>query len=124
MLIHPGRAAGHSVQRRGDDLFRSNVVDEDQQPRPQRLDRRQLGGKLSLCLGELLDFADIDSGQQVVATRKVTVERPRADPGAPGDLVHAGLRASARENLLRDFENPLSVALRVCPGFAGTLVGN
>jgi hypothetical protein len=54
----------------------------------------------------------------------VTVERPRADLGAPGDLVHTGLRASVRENLPRDLENPLTVALRVCAGFAGTLFGN
>ena len=86
-------------------------------PRPEQLSR-----ELSLCLGQLLDFADIDSGQQVVARRKVTVKRPRADFGAPGDLVHGGLRASACENQLRDFENPLAVALRVGSGLAGSFL--
>jgi hypothetical protein len=52
------------------------------------------------------------------------VERPRADPGALGDLVHAGVGASVRENLLRHFENPLPVALCVCSGFACTLLSN
>jgi hypothetical protein len=52
----------------------------------------------------------------------VTVKRPRADLGALGDLVHAGLGASARENLLRDFENPLTVALRVGSGLAASLL--
>ena len=103
LLKHPIRAACHCVQRRGDDLFRSNVVDEDQQPRPQRLDRRQFGGELSLRLGQFLDFAYIDSGPQVIARRKVTVKHPRSDFGALGDLVHSGLRAPARENLLLVF---------------------
>jgi hypothetical protein len=52
----------------------------------------------------------------------VTVERSRADLGALGDLVHAGLCASPRKYLLRDFENPLTVALRVGSGLAGGLL--
>lgn len=122
LLEHPRWAAGHCVQRRGDDLFRSNVVNEDQQPRPQRLDWRQFGGELSLRLGQFLDFTDIDSGQQIIARGKVTVERSRPDLGALGDLVHAGLRAPARENLLRDFENPLTVALSIGSGLAGSFL--
>jgi hypothetical protein len=30
LLKHPRRVAGHCVQCRGDDLFRGDVVDEDQ----------------------------------------------------------------------------------------------
>jgi len=41
------------------------------------------------------------------------------DSGTLGDLVHAGLRASARENLLRDFENSLTVTLRIGSWLAG-----
>ena len=77
-----------------------------------------------LCaVSQLLDFADVDSGQQVIACRKVTVERPGSDLGALRDLVHAGLRASTCENLLRDFENPLTIALRVSAGLAGSFFG-
>jgi hypothetical protein len=53
----------------------------------------------------------------------VTVERPGTDLGALGDLVHAGLRTSAHERLLRDFENPLTVALRVGVGLADSFCG-
>ena len=77
---------------------------------------RQLGRELSLRLSQLLDFADVDRGQQVISRRKVTVERPGSDLRALSDLVHAGLRASACEDLLCDFENPLTIALRVSAG--------
>ena len=54
----------HRVQRRGNDLFRGNIVDKDQYPRPQRFDRRQLGGELSLCFSQLLDFADMTAASR------------------------------------------------------------
>jgi NAD(P)-dependent dehydrogenase (short-subunit alcohol dehydrogenase family) len=122
LLIYVRGTASHGIQCWGNNSFRSNVVNEHQHPGPERFDRRQLGGELSLCLSQLFYLAYIDSGQQVIARRKVTVERARADLGALSYLIHAGLRASAGENQLGDFENPLTVALRVGSGFAGGLL--
>jgi hypothetical protein len=54
----------------------------------------------------------------------VTVKRPRTNLCSLGDLVHAGLCASARENLPRNFENPLAVALRIGTGLADSFRGS
>jgi hypothetical protein len=70
---------------------------------------------------QLLDFGDVDRRQQVVACREVAVERTGSDLRAPRDLAHAGIGAATGEDLLRDFQDALAIALGVRARLAGGL---
>jgi hypothetical protein len=47
------------------------------------------------------------------------IERTGANPGALRDLIHAGFRSSAREDLPGYFQNSLAIAFRIGAGFTG-----
>ena len=75
---------------------------------------------LLLCLSQLLDFGDVDSGQQIIArSREVTIQRTWTDPGELGDLVHAGVHAASREDPLGHFQDAFTVPLSVGAWFSG-----
>ena len=72
-----------------------------------------------MCRSQFLHLGDIYRCQQVIARRKVPVERSRADLRAFCDLVHAGICAAVGKDLLRDFEDALAVPFGVGARLAG-----
>lgn len=105
-------------------MLGGDVIHEEQHPRAQGVDRGLGFAEATLGGGELLDLALIDRADQVIAGRKVSVERTRSNAGFFGDVVETGVGAMAGEGLFGDFEEALAIAERVRAGLARRGLGS
>ena len=112
-------AAGDGIHGGNDEHFAGDVVDEEKHPGAEGFERRQAGGEARAGGGEFLDFAAVDGFDEGVASWEVAVESAGADAGLAGDLIEAGHRSVAGEDVLRGFEDELAVALGVRARLAG-----
>ncbi len=101
------------VQGRRDDLFCSDGVNEQQQPRPQRFDRRERGCEFLRGGGQLFQFLSVNRFEKFFPSRKVTIQSARSDARLFGDFVQAGIRARTSKRLPGNFEDALAIALRI-----------
>jgi len=92
------------------------------QPAPQRLDRVLFILQLLGQLAELLDLAPVHRLEQILARRKMAVERADADAGAFCDGLQARFGAAGAEHGFGRFEHALAIAHGVGAGLSG-LVG-
>jgi len=112
-------ASDETIQCGGYDLLRRNVVNEQQHPGSQCLNRGHGLGEFSLCHSQLFHFAPIDRFDQGVARGKVTIQSPRAHIRLFGNLVQAGVSAKTCKRLLRNLQNTLAVPQRIGAGLSG-----
>jgi len=113
------RASDETIQCGGYDLLRRNVVNEQQHPGSQCLNRRHCLGELALRRSQLFHFTPIDRFDQGVSGGKVTVQGSRAHFRLFGDLVQAGIRTKTCKRLLRYLQNTLAVSLRIRARLSG-----
>ena len=112
-FIKPGRTSGNAVESGGNDVFRRDVIDEQQQPGAQCLDRRHGGNEPARCRGQLFHLAPIDRFDQRIPRREMAIQGTGPDTRLPRDVVQAGSSPVARKSPLRHFKNSLAVPLRV-----------
>ncbi len=108
-----GVAAGGRGERRGDDFFRGDVVDEEEHPGAEGFERREGFGEFLSGGGEFFDFGAIDGFEEVLAGGEVAVEGAGADAGFFGDVVEACAGAEAGEGAVGDGEDAFAVAFGV-----------
>src|SRR5258708_4443909 len=73
-FIHLRGTSDDGVQCRCDDLFRFDVLHEEQHPGSQCLNGRQFPGELAFCRGQLFHFSVVDGFEKGIARPKVTVQ--------------------------------------------------
>src|SRR5262249_12261919 len=112
-FIYLRGTADQRIQRRGDDLFGRDVVNEEQHPGPQRTDRGKFLGNPPLCSSYFFYLGPIDRLEKRIARRKMAVQSSRPNPSLCGDVVQAGICARPGERLLGYFQNAFSVTLRI-----------
>jgi len=113
------RTAYQAIQRRSNDLLRRNVVNEQQHPGSQCLNRRHRPGELALGRSQLFHFTPIDRFDQGVSGGKVTVQSSGSNSCLFGNIVQAGVRAKTCKRLLRHLQNTLAVPLRIRARLSG-----
>ena len=113
------RTAYQAIQRRSNDLLRRNVVNEQQHPGSQCLNRGHRLGKFAFCRGQLFHFTPIDRFDQGVSRGKVTIQSARAHFRLFGNVVQAGVRTKTGKRLLRRLQNALAVPLRIRARLSG-----
>ena len=79
-LIQFRGPADHRIECRSDDLLCGNVIDKQQHPRPQRLDRRHRFCKLALRRRQLFNFAPVNRLDQRVRGGKCRYSVPVPTP--------------------------------------------
>jgi len=112
-LIEPGRASGNAVESGRNDVLGRDVVDEQQQPGAQGLDRGHRGSEDVRCRCQLFHFAPVDPFDQCIPCREMAIQGTGSNTRLLRDVVQTGSRAVARKSPLRHFENSLAVPLRV-----------
>jgi hypothetical protein len=112
-LIELGRAPGDAVESGRNDVLCRDVIDEQQQPGAQGLDRRHRGDEPARCRGQLFHFTPIDRFDQGIPCREMAVQGTGSDTRLLRDVIQTGSRAVARKSDLRHFENSIAVTLRV-----------
>jgi hypothetical protein len=90
-----------------------DIIDEQQQPGAQCLDRRHGGNEPARRRGQLFHLTPIDRFDQRIPRREMAVQGTGPDTRLLRDVVQAGSRTVAGESHLRHFENSLAVPLRV-----------
>lgn len=113
------RASDETIQCGGYDLLRRNVVNEQQHPGSQCLNRRHCLGELTLRRSQLFHFTPIDRFDQGVSGGKVTVQSSGSNSCLFGNIVQAGVRAKTCKRLLRHLQNTLAVPLRIRARLSG-----
>ena len=113
------RASDETIQCGGYDLLRRNVVNEQQHPGSQCLNRRHCLGELTLRRSQLFHFTPIDRFDQGVSRGKVTIQSARAHFRLFGNVVQAGVRTKTGKRLLRRLQNALAVPLRIRARLSG-----
>ena len=125
-LIEPGRASGDAVEGGGNDVLCRDVIDKQQQPGAQGLDREHHCGEAARCRGQLFHLTPVDRFDQRIPRRKMAIQGTGSDTRLLRDVVQTGRRAVARKGPFRHFENPLAVAQsirsRLSLGGLGTLL--
>jgi hypothetical protein len=109
-LIEPGRDSGNAVESGRNNMLCRDVIDKQQQPGTQGLDRGHRGGEPARCRGQLLHLTPIDRFDQRIPCREMAVQGTGSNTRLLRDVVQTGSRAVAREGPLRHFENSLAVA--------------
>lgn len=102
LLIYLRRAAGHRIQCWGDDLFRSDIVDEDEHPGPKRVQRPHRGGKALSGCRQLLYLAPEYSFNQCIAIGEVAIKSARPNLRAASNFVQRRPWPVLREGFPRD----------------------
>jgi hypothetical protein len=113
---HAGGTAGDGVHGGQDEGFGGDVVNEDDHPGPEGLERGEGGGEVLAGGGELFDLVVEDGFDEVVAGGEVAVESSGAHFGAAGDVVERSVRAVLGEGFTGDLQDSLAVPLGVDSG--------
>lgn len=108
--IEPGRASGHAVERWGNDVLCGDVIDKQQQPGSQGLDRGHRGGESVRCRSQFFHFTLVDRFDECIPCREMAIQGSGSDSGLLRDVVQTGTRAVARKSPPRHFENTFAVA--------------
>ena len=97
-LIQLGGTADNRMQSWANDLFRRNVVDEQQHPGAQCFNGRQACREPILGCGQFFHLAPIDRFNQRIACRKVAIQSSRSHTCLFRNVVQAGALAPDRVN--------------------------
>jgi hypothetical protein len=116
-LIEPRSASGDAVESGRDDVLCRDVVDKQQQPGAQGLDRRHCGDEAARCRGQLFHLTPIDRFDQRIPCREMAIQGTCSDTRLLRDVVQTGSRAVARKSPLRHFENSLALRRASVRGF-------
>ncbi len=109
-LIEPGRASGDAVESGRNDVLCRDVIDEQQQPGAQGLDRRHRGDEPARCRGQLFHLTPIDRFDQRIPCREMAIQGTGSDTRLLRDVVQTGIGTVARKGPFGHFENSLTVA--------------
>ena len=112
-LIEPGRTSGNTVEGGRNNVLGRDVIDEQQQPGAQRLNRGHRDGEPMRCSGKLFNLTPVDRFDQRIPCREMAIQSTGPDTRLFRYVVQTGIGAVARKGSFRHFENSLAVTLGI-----------
>ena len=108
-----GRSSRDGLQGWKNQPLACDVVDKEQHPDAERIDRGLGLEKMRGGRRELFDFFLIDGLDEHFARRKMPVQRARADARLAGNIVHGNCRPMLHKSLLSRSQDAHAILLRV-----------